>query len=60
MKLKEKKVVKVLFGGAKGVTVNYTGKRPKGVPEKGTFTIGADPFDTLKDAVAKLKRPEAL
>jgi len=56
MKLKDKKVTKVLFGGPRGVTVHYTGKRPRGVPEKGSFTIGADPFDTLKDAAGKLRR----
>lgn len=56
MKLSDKRVSKVLFGGRKGVTVFYTGKRPKGVPEKGSFTIGADPFDDLKNAAAKLKK----
>lgn len=56
MKLKGRKITKVLFGGKKGVTIFYKGQRPKTVPEKGSFTIGADPFDDLKDAAAKLKK----
>ena len=54
MKLKGRKITKVLFGGKKGVTIFYKGQRPKTVPEKGSFTIGADPFDDLKDAAVKL------
>ena len=54
MKLKNRRITKVSFGGRKGITISYVGDRPKGVPERGSFTIGADPFDELKDAAKKL------
>mgnify|MGYP000990962947 CR=1 FL=1 len=56
MKLKGRKVTKVLFRGKKGVTIFYKAQRPKGIPENGSFTIGADPFDDLKNAKDALKR----